>query len=454
MRRFDGRQLVLTCVLLAGCGTLALQYPHVAGVACTMLLTMLFLSMSALRLIALRPPAECTPPPRLSDTDLPVYSVLVPLYKERAVLHQITGALKALDYPADRLDIKLVVEEDDDITRSALADIALPHHFEVITVPDVGPHTKPKALNHALHLARGELVTIFDAEDIPHPRQLRTAAEHFAAAPDNVACLQARLTWYNANETWLTRLFTIEYASHFDVILPVLADMKVPLPLGGTSNHFRADALRDAGGWDPFNVTEDADLGFRLARAGWQTGCLPSTTWEEACCTIRPWILQRARWMKGWLQTWLVHMRRPLVFVREAGAGGLFTLHGMLGAGFFAALAHPFFLLLTLRDVFLGADAADLWTSVETALGAMVLTAGYGAAMLCGALGLYRRQMLRFWPWLMALPLYWILLSAAAWLALWDFLVHPHHWRKTQHGVSSLVAAQSVPEREKTEADS
>ncbi len=448
MRRFDGRQLALTCVLLAGCGLLASQYPHVAGVACTVLLTMLFLSMSALRLIALRPPAECTPPPPLADTDLPVYSVLVPLYREDAVLHQITGALKALDYPADRLDIKLVVEEDDDITRSALDGIALPGHFEVITVPDVGPHTKPKALNHALHLARGELVTIFDAEDIPHPRQLRTAAEYFAAAPENVACLQARLTWYNANETWLTRLFAIEYASHFDVILPVLADMKVPLPLGGTSNHFRADALRDAGGWDPFNVTEDADLGFRLARAGWQTGCLPSTTWEEACCTVRPWILQRARWMKGWLQTWLVHMRRPLVFVREAGAGGLFTLHGMLGAGIFAALAHPFFLILTLRDVFLGVSTADLWTSVGTALGAMVLTAGYGAAMLCGALGLYRRQMLRLWPWLMALPLYWILLSAAAWLALWDFLVHPHHWRKTQHGVSSLVAAQSGPGEE------
>ncbi len=440
MRRFDGRQLVVLSALAAGFGMLVWQFPQVSGAVMTVLFAMLFLSMSALRLMALRPPSECAPPPRLADAELPVYSVLVPLYKERAVLHQITAALKALDYPADRLDIKLVVEEDDDITRSALADIALPDHFEVITVPDVGPHTKPKALNHALHLARGELVTIFDAEDIPHPRQLRTAAEHFAAAPENLACLQARLTWYNANETWLTRLFTIEYASHFDVILPMLAEMEVPLPLGGTSNHFRIEALKAVGGWDPFNVTEDADLGFRLARAGWRTGCLPSVTWEEACCTVRPWILQRARWMKGWLQTWLVHMRRPLAFVREAGTGGLFTLHGMLGAGIFAALAHPFFLAVTLRDLIAGGSGEiGMWTAVETALGAMVLAAGYGAAMLCGALGLHRRGLLQLWPWLLALPLYWMLLSAAAWLALWDFLFRPHHWRKTQHGVSSLV---------------
>ena len=442
MRRFDGRQLVVLSVLATGIGILAWQFPQTAGAVSTVLFAMLFLSMSALRLMALRPPSECAPPRRLADEELPIYSVLVPLYKERAVLYQITAALKALDYPSDRLDIKLVVEEDDDITRSALAEIALPSHFEVITVPDIGPHTKPKALNHALHLARGDLVTIFDAEDIPHPRQLRTAAEHFAMAPENLACLQARLTWYNANETWLTRLFAIEYASHFDVILPMLAEMEVPLPLGGTSNHFRVEALKSVGGWDPFNVTEDADLGFRLARAGWRTGCLPSVTWEEACCTVRPWVLQRARWMKGWLQTWLVHMRRPLAFVREAGAGGLFTRHGMLGAGVFAALAHPYFLAITIRDVITGGNAdADMWTAVETAMGAVVLAAGYGAAMLCGALGLYRRGLLKLWPWLLALPLYWMLLSAAAWLAVWDFLFRPHHWRKTQHGVSSLVAA-------------
>ncbi len=442
MRRFDGRQMVVLSGLATGFGMLVWQFPQTAGAVLTLLFATLFLSMSALRLMALRPPLECAPPPQLTDAQLPVYSVLVPLYKEPAVLHQITASLKALDYPADRLDIKLVVEEDDDITRSALADIALPDHFEVITVPDIGPHTKPKALNHALHLSRGELVTIFDAEDIPHPRQLRIAAEHFAAAPENLACLQARLTWYNANETWLTRLFAIEYASHFEVILPMLAEMEVPLPLGGTSNHFRLDALKGVGGWDPFNVTEDADLGFRLARAGWRTGCLPSVTWEEACCTVRPWILQRARWMKGWMQTWLVHMRRPLAFMREAGAGGLFTLHGMLGAEVFAALAHPFFVAITLRDVIVGGSGeTDLWATVETALGAMVLAAGYGATMLCGALGLYRRGLLKLWPWLLALPLYWMLLSAAAWLALWDFLFRPHHWRKTQHGVSSLVTA-------------
>jgi glycosyltransferase XagB len=182
----------------------------------------------------------------------------------------------------------------------------------VIVVPCGLPQTKPRALNYALCFARGSLLTIYDAEDIPDPRQLRRAAAAFAVLPQDTACLQAELVFDNANENWLTRQFTIEYAMLFGMILPALAAHRLPLPLGGTSNHFRIDALRRAGAWDAYNVTEDADLGIRLARLGFDTDTITSCTYEEANVSLRNWMRQRTRWMKGFLATWLVHMREPL----------------------------------------------------------------------------------------------------------------------------------------------
>ena len=381
------------------------------------------------------------PNPRLlDDTELPTYTVLVPLFHESGVLGQLLQALGRLDYPPEKLDIKLLVEEVDTQTREALNHYVLPEHVEVLMVPKGAPQTKPRALNYGLAFARGELVTIFDAEDVPHPAQLRMAASVFAEAPEELACLQAPLSWYNADAGFFSRMLAIEYANHFTVILPLLAELGLPLPLGGTSNHFRLSALRQAGGWDPFNVTEDADLGLRLARMGWRTGVLPRVgTLEEACITFRAWRHQRARWIKGWLQTLLVHQRAPRQMLREVGWRGLMTLYALLGAGVFASLAHPLFLgvmLATIARHLTGTPMAEsgfgqLWLC---AFSATVFIFGYAGALRCTLSGLERTGQQRLLPWMALLPFYWLLISTAAWLALWDFIRRPHHWRKTAHG--------------------
>ena len=229
-----------------------------------------------------------------------------------------------------------------------MARLPLPPQFEIIVVPAGRPQTKPRALNYALPFCRGELLTIYDAEDIPEPDQLRKAARRFAAAAPELACLQAQLTFFNPNENWLTRQFTAEYAMLFGRLLPVLADHRLPLPLGGTSNHFRTAVLRAVGGWDPFNVTEDADLGLRLARHGYDTGTLDSLTYEEANTRLPNWMRQRARWLKGFLATWLVHMRDPARLMREVGPAGFWVAQAVTIGVFASALLHPLCLVATL----------------------------------------------------------------------------------------------------------
>ena len=213
-----------------------------------------------------------------------------------------------------------MVEEDDLETvaaAKALLDGDVP--FEIIEVPPGGPRTKPKAANYALAFARGEYLVVYDAEDRPERDQLKKAVATFRASPRQTACLQARLNFYNADHNWLTKMFALDYALWFDTLLPGLDRIGVPMPLGGTSNHFRTSVLRDIGGWDAFNVTEDADIGIRLSQLGYRVSMLDSNTFEEAPVTIGAWLKQRSRWLKGYMQTWLVHMRDPLALVRRTG---------------------------------------------------------------------------------------------------------------------------------------
>ena len=222
------------------------------------------------------------------------------------------------DYPRSKLDIKLVVERDDEAARRALKSLDLPARYEIVVAPSGLPATKPRALNVALPAARGALVVVYDAEDEPDADQLRLAAARFAAEP-YVHCLQAALTIDNAADSWISAMFAIEYATLFDLIDPGFAALDLPIPLGGTSNHFRVDTLKRVGGWDAWNVTEDADLGMRLASAGARVGALASSTTEEAPAEFAAWFRQRVRWQKGWMQTLIVHSRRPLRFARALG---------------------------------------------------------------------------------------------------------------------------------------
>lgn len=374
--------------------------------------------------------APVTPPDRL-----PVISVMVPMFREADIAQRLVARLARLTYPRALTDILLVVEECDSVTREALAQAALPRWMRVVTVPDGPVRTKPRALNYALNFCRGEIVGVWDAEDQPEPDQLLKVARRFASAPPEVACLQGVLDFYNPRTNWLARCFTIEYAAHFRGVLPGIAALGLVVPLGGTTIFFRRKPLEEVGAWDAWNVTEDADLGMRLARRGLRTEMLDTTTFEEANCRPVPWVKQRSRWLKGFFMTWAVHMRQPARLWRQIGAAPFLAFQvQMLGcvAGFLLApllwacwamtlgAPHPVAALLggweraALIALFVGAEGVNL------AVGAFATRAAP------------RRHLLR---WLPTCMFYYPLGCLAGWKAIWEVLHKPFYWDKTMHGV-------------------
>ena len=381
-------------------------------------------------------------PDRILDAELPVYTILVPLYREANVLAPLMRALTSLDYPAAKLDIKLILEAVDGETIAAAQSLDLPGTVEIVVVPELHPRTKPKALNYALPLARGEYLVIYDAEDRPERDQLRKAIAAFRAGPPDLACLQARLNLYNAFDTWLTRQFTIEYGALFDGLLPALERLRLPIPLGGTSNHFRVSALKWLTAWDPFNVTEDADLGTRLARKGYRCQVLASTTFEEAPTRFMSWLRQRTRWLKGYMQTWLVHMRSPRALWRELGPPGFFAFQVVVGGTVMAALVHPWFYVLAALDLANGAFLArpsSLFGLPFWLIASLSLATGYAAAMALGLFALRARGAHRLIAQVPLMPFYWLLVSAAAYRAVWQFATARFTWEKTEHGLARSI---------------
>jgi len=430
-------------------GALLLLRPSTLFDIAAGLLACWFLSFSALRLAgAITSPRENGSAPRRPDRDLPLYTIVAALYREASSVAPLLQAIDALDYPKDKLDIILVTEADDDATRAAIARCGPPPWTRVLTAPAIGPKTKPKALNWALPFARGSFITIFDAEDRPEPGQLRDALDAFQRHGDRTACVQARLSIDNPDEGWLASMFAVEYAGQFSVFLPGLARLRMPLPLGGSSNHFRADVLRQVGGWDAYNVTEDADLGFRLARFGYRTATFASTTQEEAPARFGNWLRQRSRWMKGWMQTWRVHMRAPRRLWQDIGWRGVASLNLLVGGNILTALAAPVLVLgvaaeasgvMNARHGFHVADGPMM------KLHAASLLAGYASTIIIGLIGLIRCRRLDLAWVLLLTPLYWLLLSLAAWRALGQLLTNPYHWEKTEHGLSRCRGARTPP---------
>ena len=429
-------------LVLALCLALSSAYmpASVLWIAASAALGLFFLSVIALRLCCLFPlPAARGRSPRdPGEADLPAYSVLVPVFRETSVLPQLLRGLSRLNYPAEKLEIKIIVEEFDTNLRRALEKFDLPPHIETIVVPHGAPQTKPRALNYALQFCHGSLLTIYDAEDVPEPNQLREVAREFLTADERLACLQAQLTAYNPNENWLTRQFTAEYATLFGLILPALAARRLPLTLGGTSNHFRTRILRKIGGWDAHNVTEDADLGLRLARLGYRTGVVQSLTYEEANTRLGNWLGQRARWLKGFIQTWLVHMRNPVRTGRELGPSGFWSLQALTAGIFFSALFHPFLIALSVWALIVNPPHASAASMLLAGLNLEVFVLGYGVAMLAGAKALRQRGLQGWWFTIATMPVYWLLMSIAAWMAVWQFVFTPFRWNKTEHGLSKL----------------
>ena len=419
--------------------------PVAAFLALVVMLTAVLFGYAASRGLAIWADPHAAPPrTRLTDAALPAYSILVPLYNEHgSALGDLVGALKRLDYPPDKIDIQFLVEADDAATRTGLEIHARTLRCRITVVPAGTPRTKPRALNVGLRQARGALVTIFDAEDRPEPQQLRTAAETFAAAPPQLAALQARLHVDHAADCWLTRMFAIEYACQFNHILPMVTAQGGLILLGGTSNHFRADVLARVGGWDPFNVTEDADLAVRLRRFGYTVAVIDSETSEEAPLTVAAWLKQRSRWFKGFMQTWLVHNRRPLALVRDIGWRDALLFHLFIVGALTAALAHAVF-VLQIALGFAGVPVLFGGSGMFATLQMIVVVAGYGASMMLGAVSAQRRGDHGVGPLLVfTFPVYWLLMAAAVLLAAHDLATRPHHWHKTRHGLAERPGASA-----------
>jgi glycosyltransferase XagB len=434
---------VLVCVIMFGLALGgAIVAPTATSDAVLVVLAIAFLPVVLLRariligLLSGRDTDRTRQPRRIRDAELPIYSVLVPLLREAAILPDLVRALSNLDYPAAKLDVILVLESTDRETQQAVARLNVPAFMRVVIVPDSLPRTKPKALNYALPLARGEYVVVYDAEDVPEPGQLRRALALFRANRERLVCVQARLNVYNPRACWLARQFALEYTALFDVTLPGLVKMGLPVPLGGTSNHFPRHVLQQCGGWDPYNVTEDADLGIRLARWGGRTAVLRATTWEEAPVRFAAWLRQRTRWHKGWMQTYFVHTRQPLRLLRELGPLGFLGFHAYSGGLILSGLVFPVFCAMAAFEICWGtllsvpgsAAGQGLWL-----LAGFNLIASYTCAIMTAAVAVTRRRR----AWLMfdtlLMPFYWLLTSLAAYRAVLQFVVAPYHWEKTDH---------------------
>ncbi|MEP6697440.1 MAG: glycosyltransferase [Pseudonocardiales bacterium] len=418
--------------------------PRWTGVLLMIGCTSVYLAVISHRLILIRTAIARPDMIRISDAEarefpeklLPVYTVLVPAYGEPEVVGQLLANLTAIDYPRDKLDIKLLLEEDDHPTREAVAAAGIPPGFEVVVVPPAEPRTKPKACNYGLQTARGRYVTIYDAEDKPEPLQLRRAVVAFSRADPRTACLQAKLSYHNFDQNLITRWFTAEYDVWFSYLLSGLVGTGTPVPLGGTSNHIRRRALRTFGGWDPYNVTEDADLGIRLARAGLRVEVLDSVTMEEANSDFVNWVKQRSRWYKGYLQTFIVHTRDPRRLVREVGLKGALGFSLFVGGTPILAMLNPLFWGL-----------AVLWVAGEPSwIAALFPPVVYHLALACGLLGnmatVYSTIVCNrgsghhrlVMSGLLA-PAYWVMMAMAAVKGALQLVLAPSHWEKTIHGL-------------------
>lgn len=389
----------------------------------------------------------------LSNKDLPTYTILCPLYKEGNVLPDFIQAIRKLDWPKHKLDVLILLEKDDKETLETAETLKLPKYIRVIVVPDSQPRTKPKACNYGLLHAKGEYVVIFDAEDKPDPLQLKKAFLGFKQSKDNVFCLQSKLNYYNSDHNILTRLFTAEYSLWFDILLPGLQSIKTTIPLGGTSNHFKTKDLIAMKGWDPFNVTEDCDLGTRIFKAGYTTAIIDSTTYEEANSSIHNWIRQRSRWIKGYMQTYLVHMRNPFQFFKEHGIHALiFQL--IIGMRISFMLINPFlwlatFIYFAFRPL-VGEYIEALYPTSVFYIAIFSLIVGNFMYIFNYMIGCAKREHYDLIKYVFLIPLYWILASIASFKAIQQLIFKPHFWEKTHHGLH-LPAIKEQPLKQDTE---
>ncbi len=374
----------------------------------------------------------------IRDEDLPPYTILVPAYNEPEVVGDLIDAMTALDYPRDKLQVLLLLEADDDVTIAAARKCGESDVITIVLVPPAEPRTKPKACNYGLHFATGQIITIYDAEDLPEPLQLRRVVAAFRDLPDRIACVQAKLVYHNGQQNILAAWFTAEYGLWFGYLLPGMMRSSSPIPLGGTSNHLRRDVLDEIGAWDPFNVTEDADLGLRIDASGYHTAVIDSSTQEEANSDPINWIRQRSRWYKGYLQTWLVHIRAPMKLFRVLGPRSFLRFNLVLAGTPIIAVLNLVFWFITMLW-FLGqpavVGAVFPWYIYFPALLALVL--GNAATLYMNMIALREDDRADLLVAALTVPAFWLMMSIAAAKGLYQLIRNPSYWEKTFHGLAT-----------------
>ncbi|MGV0813604.1 glycosyltransferase [Mycolicibacterium boenickei] len=384
----------------------------------------------------------------IPDDELPAYTILVAAYNEPEVVADLIAAMDALEYPRDRLQVLLLLEADDQITIDAAKACGESDVITILLVPPAEPRTKPKACNYGLHFATGDIVTIFDAEDLPEPLQLRRVVAAFRDLPDDVACVQAKLVYHNGHQNLLTAWFTAEYALWFGYLLPGMMVSTSPIPLGGTSNHLRRDILRRIGAWDPFNVTEDADLGLRIASSGYHTAVIDSYTLEEANSDVINWIRQRSRWYKGYLQTWLVHIREPVKLYRTLGLRGFVRFNLVLAGTPIIAVLNLLFWFITVLW-FLGQPAvvASVFPPLIYFPALIAMIIGNFTVMYMNMIALREDDRSDLLLAALSVPLFWLMMSIAAAKGAYQMIRQPSFWEKTFHGLAERPEDKAAHEQ-------
>jgi cellulose synthase/poly-beta-1,6-N-acetylglucosamine synthase-like glycosyltransferase len=401
----------------------------------------------------------------LDDPDLPFYTVLIPMYKEANVVSAHIRSMRALSYPQDKLEVIHLLEADDDSTREALDREDLSGIFRRCEIPNVGPQTKPKALNYGLAVARGECVCVFDAEDKPEPDQLLKAAALFRASPEHVIA-QAELRFVEGKK-WYNWFYRTDYGVHFTEMLRGLTKLGLTFPLGGTSNHFRVSELRElaispkkldrgmeglVNSWDPYNVTEDADLGAGAARAGWKVIRLDSFTEEESPNHL--WgkggaAFQRRRWLKGYLETALVHTRHPITSARQMGVRDYLSyMLMMIGTPLTLLLNVPFWGLTIAYIATRSVSIQQLFPVTVYYIGLSVMVFGFMGLFYQSLITCCRSSDWKAVPMMFLLPVWWAFNSIVACMTFYEWLnpATRYHWNKTDHGHATEEVVNTTKE--------
>jgi cellulose synthase/poly-beta-1,6-N-acetylglucosamine synthase-like glycosyltransferase len=362
--------------------------------------------------------------------EYPVYSILIPMYKEVAKFTKILAAIDNLDYPKRYLDVKIILEEDDISMIREVSLHEIPFYVQIIKTPKLLPRTKPKALNYAMNFVRGEYLVVYDADDEPEPQQLKNSVIEFKSLPENYICLQSNLNFYNANENLLTSCMALEYYIWFAIILKGLNFFNLPMPLGGTSNHFKTSKLKDIGLWDSHNVTEDTDLGLKIYQLGYKSKIYNSITFEEAPIELKIWFYQRVRWIKGFLQTFLIH----IMLIKHNNIKSKIIIWGFIGFSVQGFLITPLLLIMYFYNAPIIVEFINISLCINVSF--VILSA------ICALKNIrYNKSYGRLYYLciIVIFPFYFLLHSIASYYAVWELIIKPFHWNKTTHGLSKII---------------